>query len=261
MRQDYLRPDVHRDTRGAELKQNDWDRFVELITGADETTSGKARSPQAMKLLYHSLRGYEFSDVSSAVLKFVNTCKFNVNIKPADVHEALRGSLSDRSAVAWQFFKQMVARYGYYDSVQFPDAGFHYAITQLGGWESVSKSYMELTDKELEFREKGWRELYEIGYERASWDGEEGKVAVPKYLPGFHERNNREGGFLAHLPPVVELQTGKRRVMSLEAGHSKTLGLPKMKKLGGAEGESGDDGIKGGGNQPSGGHGDADNAL
>lgn len=67
----------------------------------------------------------------------------------------------------------------------------------------MSREYGELTDKELQFREKSWRQLYEVGLKCATWDN------VPPYFAGNFERNNREGGYLDHIPQVVEIGTGK----------------------------------------------------
>jgi hypothetical protein len=187
-------------------KDRDWKAFCMLIKAADEVTVGKARSGAALTLMFRAMEEFEFAQIEAAIEEHIRHNKFAPT--PADITRLISGSPEDKSAVAWRFFLRALEQHGFYDSVRFPDPAYHYAIIQLGGWERIGAEYHELTDKELQFREKGWRQLYEIGLRVAAWDEIPGKYHVPEYLAGFYERDNVSKGLENFIPPVVELESG-----------------------------------------------------
>lgn len=208
------------------MKQEDWTKFCELIQGADETITGKFRTEKALSLMFTGLMKYELADIAAAILDYVGTQKLPVPINPAEIISRIQGDKTERSALAWRHFLQAVDRYGVYDSVRFPDPAFHFAIDQLGGWERVSEEYIDLTDKERQFREKNFRQLYEIGLREATWDN------VQRYLPGRYERENVAGGHDQFIPPVIDTK-GNRELdrLALTAGTG-----AKLKRLDGGGG-------------------------
>jgi hypothetical protein len=192
----------------AVVKNRDWKVFCNLIHAADEVTVGKPRSEAALALMFEALKGHTLDEIKDAVSKHISVTKFAIT--PADITRLISGSPEEKSAVAWQTFLRAFDRYSFYDSVRFPDPAYHYAIQQLGGWERLCEDLQGLSDRELQFRAKDWRQLYEIGLRRASWGGEPGKIAVPQYLWGFFERDNREKHLEKFIPEVIDIETGEK---------------------------------------------------
>lgn len=190
----------------------DWTRFYQLaeIIARVCFVQRKSRDEwdEQVTFLFEMLSEYDFESVKKAMQRHVKTQKFFPT--PADIVRLIEGSSEDRAVVAWRCFLQAVERFGYYDSVRFPDPAYHYVVEQLGGWERLGYEWHNLTDRDLQFRRAEWCRLYEIGLRVASWDDEPGKVRVPKFLRGYYERDNREGGYLEFVPDVIEISTGKR---------------------------------------------------
>lgn len=190
-------------------KATDWKKFVALINAADENVDSnyKPRSETALALAFEALRQYQLIDVARAIHRLMRESPYK--IKPADIVRVIGGTPSDRSALAWQTFKRALFEHGSFDSVAFGDAAAHYAIMRMGGWERVAKELEILDDRELEFRSKTWRQIYERGLEVASFDDVPGREKVPRYLWGECERNNREGGWSLDATPIHEIGTGR----------------------------------------------------
>lgn len=186
------------------MTQADWKMFMELVQAVDETTCGKPRSENAMKIMFSALMPFDLEQVRKALMQFAVSQKLNVMAKPADIISALTGDSSERSAIAWREFLRVVQIYGYYDSVRFSHPAFHYVVEQLGGWERVSQEYMRMSESDLHFREKGFRELFELGLKHATWDN------VRPYLAGFYENDNRSKGLTEYAPPIIEASTGQK---------------------------------------------------
>ena len=212
------------------MRKDDWGAFSALIRTADELTLGKPRSGEAIGLLFQVLLDYELADVRNAVSQHMKESKFAVT--PSDIISRIDGDKEDLSAVAWRLFLRAIDRWGYYDSVRFPDPAYHYVIEQLGGWLKLSTDYHELTDKEIEFRRKEWVRLYEIGLRVASWNNEPGKVMVPGILHGFHELNNSTLGRLDMLSRVISISTGDI-MQREELGLTERINMPQLRIIGG----------------------------
>ena len=189
-------------------ESQDWQAFCDIIRASDEVTAGRTRNVLALGMMFRVLERYSLADIARAVDEHIRRNKFAVT--PADIIQTLEGDSADRAAVAWTSFLRALDRYGYYDSVRFPEPAYHYVVQQLGGWERLSHEWHDLTERDLQFRRSEWCRLYEVGLRVASWNGDPGKVAVPRYLCGYYERDNREGGYLDFIPEVVEVATGNR---------------------------------------------------
>ena len=187
-------------------KQRDWKAFCGLIKAADEMTTGKSRSAAALSLMFDVLARYGLEEVKDAVRACIEKNKFLVT--PADIVRHIDGDPHEKSAAAWRLFLRAFERYCYFDSVRFPEPAFHYVIEQYGGWVKLCEEWRYLTSKELEFREKDWRTLFEVGSRVASWDERPGKIKVFPYQVGFFEINNRAGGYDAFIPDVYDVSTG-----------------------------------------------------
>ena len=192
-------------------KNKDWDALIDAM--------------------FDGLEDYSLEEVKAAISAHCKSEKFFPTL--ADVVRHIDGSKEDLSAVAWRTFLKAIERWGYYDSVRFPDPAYHYAIEQLGGWVKLSEDYHALTDRDIEFRRKEWVKLYEIGLRVASWSHELGKVSVPSIMHGFHERNNNSLGRLDMLPSIISVATGDaitREALGLTAER-----LPQLSVVGGDE--------------------------
>lgn len=211
-------------------KERDWEAFCKLIEAADEISAGKQRSEAALSLMFAVLKQHAFADISRAVSEHIRSCKFQV--QPADITRYIEGSVEEKSAIAWRYFLRSLDQYGPYTSVRFPDPAYHFVIEALGGWIQVGESWHLLSEKEIEFRGREWRKLYEVGLRKASWEAIPGKTQVPKYFPGIHEKNNIQGEYLEFIPPVIEATTGElleRDTLAL-GGKSNVVSLPLGKK-------------------------------
>jgi hypothetical protein len=183
------------------VTKGDWKEFYGLILAADDMMRAGPRGEAAISLMFSVLSDYGMADVRAAVGKHVKGSPYPV--KPADIVSLIDGAPDERSLLAWETFLRAAERYGCYDSVRFPDPAYHYAIQHMGGWERLSEELHRMTDKEIQFRSRDWRRLYEAGLRIAAWGGERGKERVPEYLWGFFERDNREKNRLDCLPEVI----------------------------------------------------------
>lgn len=192
------------------MESADWTKFLSLIREADEAVGARdVRGEKAIALMFSSIAEYSLDEVRDAVIKFLRKSIRKV-ITAADIVTAIDGDVKIRSAVAWRLFLSAVRRYGFYPSVRFPDPAYHYVITQIGGderrgWQHVSDNYRELSEQELSFLEKDWRELYEHGLHVATWGDEIGKIKVPPYMPGYYEIK----GFDRRPLEVIDVSSGK----------------------------------------------------
>ena len=214
------------------MTDNDWKEFAALVVASDEMLGLKSRSVTSIRLMFQVLGGYRLDDVRRAVEAHIRKSPYYV--KPADIISFLDGTANERSGVAWRTFLRAVYERGHTDSVRFPDPAFHYAIEQLGGWMHVCAVYSELEERELHFRAKEWRQLYEVGERVASWIYEPGKMRVQPYFVGFFEADNRAKGYISFIPPVIEVSTGRHVCQEeLSAGYESqvTSGRFTTKKL------------------------------
>ena len=206
------------------MTRDDWKGFCKLIQAADEVTAGKERSKEAMGLMFRILEDHPLEEISRAVQAHIKRNKFAVQL--ADIIREIEGDSGDKSFVAWRIFLKGYERHGFWESIRFPDPAYHYAIEMMGGWMRLCEELNQLqTSRDLEFRSKDWRRLYEIGLTKATWGDEPGKIKVPAYCTGYHEWNNRSGGFLEFIPPVLEIGTGQRIYQDALGQGSKVKGL------------------------------------
>ncbi len=188
------------------MTRDDWPNFVKLVSTVDELTVGKERTSAAIGMMFKILQPYPFEHVYEVFMTHVKRSKFMIQV--ADVIKAIDGDEDDKSLVAWRVFRRAMDRHGFWRSVQFSEPAYHYATELLGGWMRVCEEWGQLTEKELEFRGKDWRRLYLAGLSKSSWDGGNGKAKVQPHLQGFHEWNNRGGGFTEFIPPVWQIGEG-----------------------------------------------------
>lgn len=110
--------------------------------------------------------------------------------KPVEFIEKIRGTQSNRGALAWVDVLEAVKRVGPYQSVKFPDPVIHSVIEAMGGWVQLGGM---LTDEE-KWKQKEFERLYQIL---------ESRDANHEYLPGIVEIDNAARGFQQAVEPVL----------------------------------------------------------
>ena len=141
-------------------------------------------------ILFQELAAHPLAAVREAVAAHCRAEKFFPTL--ADIVTRLEGSAEDRAAAAWAMVLKAMGRFGYYDSVRFPDPAIHYAVMQMGGWQYLSQ---HTTGETAPFRAKDFARFYALGERLAAWEHTPGKVRVAPYLVGRHEFENVGKGY------------------------------------------------------------------
>lgn len=196
-------------------RERDYKRFVELLEWAKTlTTMPNGKELGAMALaMFDELAQYPFELVAASVRVHCRSEKFFPML--ADIVKRIEGTEADAAATAWAMVLKAMRKWGYYDSVRFPDPAIHYAISQMGGWIHLCST---LRDETEPFRKKDFAGYYAVGRRT--------REAIPAYLTGQHEAENRLHG---HALPrqVWDVRTGQRvpehELPALEGGQAAGL--------------------------------------
>lgn len=140
-----------------------------------------------VELYFRILQRFHPQDVAQAIDVAIETCKFFP--KPAELVEIIMGSATDRAAVAWNNFLEVVRRFGPSDSVEFEDTRFSAIVDYFGGWEEVHKWRLD----ELTWRRQEFIKIY-AGFRQPP----PGRRHI-----GRIEHHNRVRGFLDQIPKTV----------------------------------------------------------
>ena len=169
------------------MHQQDFNAFNKLMKrAANLTAMPNGKDPQSVSLaLFEALSEYPFEAVARAVGEHCKTQRFFPML--ADIRDLIDGTPEEQAAEAWGVVLDARRRYRAWRGVRFPNPAFHYAIRIMGGWESLCN----VTDEELYWRGKDFRELYITGMRKARWEYE------PAYFKGIGAS-------------VYDVQTGKR---------------------------------------------------
>jgi len=174
------------------MRQEDYGAFVAVMSAVAETLGYPKLAENGMKLFFDLLKPYTFEQVTRAL--HVHLLESPYMPKPVDIISRIEGSVEDRAIKAWHRVLEAARQHGAYESVKFDDPVIHFCIERMGGWQKVCA----MTEDELPFREKDFRELYKLG-RNVGWKD------VPKYFPGHHDINNRMSGYLEFIPALVEV--------------------------------------------------------
>jgi len=174
------------------MRQEDYGAFVAVMSAVAETLGYPKLAENGMKLFFDLLKPYTFEQVARAL--HVHLLESPYMPKPVDIISRIEGSVEDRAIKAWHRVLEAARQHGAYESVKFDDPVIHFCIERMGGWQKVCM----MTEDELPFRERDFRELYKLG-RNVGWKD------VPKYFPGHHEINNRMSGYLEFIPALVEI--------------------------------------------------------
>lgn len=174
------------------MQSKDFKPFMAILTLVADTYGQPRLNEGAVKLYFKVLSDYSLDDISRAVIEHLKQSPYMP--KPCDIISKIDGSIDDKAIRAWHKLLKAISKYGVYDSVKFDDPIIHFCIDRMGGWGRLCG----MTEDELPFREKDFRELYKLG-RSVDWDH------VPVYFCGSHERNNRMGGYDEFIPSLVEI--------------------------------------------------------
>lgn len=173
------------------MTEADFPAFAEIMHRASElTTVPNGKDVERVTLaLFQALVEFPLPAVTEAVDAHCRSERFFPML--ADIVTRIEGKAEDRAAAAWAMVLRAIGRFGYYDSVKFPEPATHYAIAQMGGWRYLSEY---LTAENAPFRAKDFARFFGIGERIAAWENEPGKVRVAPYLMGQHEAENSRKG-------------------------------------------------------------------
>lgn len=208
-------------------KSTDWGAFCDMMQAAAKVTRTNPPDAAGLTLFFDLLAEFSLEQIQGALVAHFKGPEGKFFPTPSHLISQIQGSSTERANYAWRVLLKALEKYGYYDSVRFPDPAYHYAITLLGGWMAVSEAFMDLSDKELTFRRPEFVALYQRGERVATFGREQGKEQVAPYLLGAYERDNAAAGYTDYIPKVVEIATGRRvaqaRLNALVSGNTKML--------------------------------------
>ena len=175
------------------MTKEDFGRFKSLVEDTERLTavSGGKDIGATAAAMFHALEEFPFAVVRDAFVAHCRQERFFPTL--ADIATRIEGKAEERAALAWALVMRAVRRLGASKSVRFPSPAIHYALEQMGGWRHFAST---LTTDEEPFRAKDFALFYGIGERIASWDGVEGTRAVPPYLIGEIEHDNRGNDFI-----------------------------------------------------------------
>ncbi len=158
---------------------------------------------EAIRNLYwRILEPYEDEQVEKAFKAVIATKRFFP--KPAELLELIEGSPDDQAQKALEKVMWAVRHIGPYSSVRFDDPKIHGAVESMGGWIEFQNCTLE----EWTWRQKDFLKHYAIQSEKGQ----------PERLAGLVEVNNRNRGFVEHLPEPLKVgQIESGRVGYIEA--------------------------------------------
>jgi hypothetical protein len=117
------------------MTDQDRGAFAELMLGIGETF-GEPVSDARMEIYFRALSDMTLEDVMAAAGLHVRTSKFFP--RPAELREALHGSVDDAAEMAWNELRRMVRRVGYLGTPTFVDDAMRRAALELyGGWRAL----------------------------------------------------------------------------------------------------------------------------
>lgn len=208
-------------------KSTDWGAFCDMMQAAAKVTRTNPPDAAGLTLFFDLLAEFSLEQIQGALVAHFKGPEGKFFPTPSHLISQIQGSSTERANYAWRVFLKALDKYGYYDSVRFPEPAYHYVISLLGGWMAVSEDYRDLDEHELAFRRPEFVSLYQRGERVATFGREHGKEQVAPYLLGAYERDNAAAGHTDYIPKVVEIATGRRvaqaRLNALVSGNTKML--------------------------------------
>jgi len=159
-------------------RKADFEKFAELFTGMHLIFGeGKELNPALIEIYFKSLERFEIDVVENAINSVAGTRIFPGLPKPAELIQAIEGTPADEAVMAFEEVRQLVVKYGYYDTVKFNYPGSAATIEHLGGWLQISS----MDNEQFKWFEKDFLKIYPTMKKKGSG---------PDKLLGFHDQNN-----------------------------------------------------------------------
>lgn len=181
----------------------------------------------AMGVWWQACEAFELEQVAKALTAHaLDPDRGQFAPKPADLVRVLRGTMADRSLIAWGKVLDAMQRVGAYTTVVFDDGAIHAAISDMGGWPAICRGNVD----ELQFTQKRFCDLHRAYSLRPD-------LAYPAQLLGEHDLQNRLAGHGAARPALIgDAERAKSVAASGSAGPKTaiTVGdvLPAIKRIG-----------------------------
>lgn len=157
--------------------------FASEFTGLCEICD-KEQSETLNDVYYETLKNLTDEQFRKAIRRVISTTIYKKLPMPAEILEAVHGNLDDKAVLALTELQSGIAKYGFYDTVQFSDTVIHMVVDAMGGWEAVS--CMTIDDWKFQGK-KEFINLYKACAKNP-------KREYPEKLVGYHERHNAFNG-------------------------------------------------------------------
>ena len=166
----------------------------------------------ALSVWWQSCSGFEFEQVSKALTAHaMDPDRGQFAPKPADLVRTLRGTVADRSLVAWGKLLSAMQHVGAYRSVCFDDPAIHAAVVDMGGWQQVCRSEVD----DLPFVQKRFCESHRTYSQRKD-------MPYTPFLVGVSDDSNRNTGHPVEPPVLIGDPEAAKNVMRLGTSGPKT---------------------------------------
>lgn len=177
---------------------DDREGFATLMLGLGETY-GEPVSDARMEIYFGALADQDLETLRRAATLHVRTQKFFP--RPAELREAINGSLDDRAELAWMALLREVRRAGYTGAPEWHgDAALERAAMELyGGWQRLCGS-LPADGPELLGYAKQFKATYRAYDTRAQMDAlppgadqelsaDDARKALGDFMARFHARS------------------------------------------------------------------------
>lgn len=138
----------------------------------------------------------------------------------AEIREAANGKedIEGRITTAWDKLMFAVERHGPYETIIFDDAVIHQILKSWGGW---IKWASEITNDQLKWARKDFAALYK-SYATMP-------LPAPEPMEGITENDNRNRGYLEHIPSPIYItgQVGAFKSLPYQEQQQKKLEVLK----------------------------------
>jgi hypothetical protein len=166
------------------MQQDDL-KFAELMAVLAEVyDDGRPPSKLKMEVYFRALEQFGIDDIERAVKELIYTRTTASFPKPAEIIQAIRGTVSNQATLAWLDVLETVKRVGHYQSVKFSNPVIHSVIEVMGGWVRLAS---EMTTDEEKWKQREFERLYEVLLRNP-------RGKHPDYLPGWIEIDNAAKG-------------------------------------------------------------------
>lgn len=168
------------------MKAEDIEYFAKIMIMLSEVY-GDGREPSDLKkeVYFSALKRYDIGVLKHAIEHMIMVRVFPSFPKPGEIIQEIEGTKQSRAVMAWTEVVDAIRKTGPYVSVKFTDPVIHSVIEFMGGWPSLG----DWLEDELKWKQKEFERLYE-----AMSNSPRGKA--PGYLPGIHELQNSNAGYL-----------------------------------------------------------------